>query len=86
MEVGVLASFDDRVASMGPPSENGGYGGRPRSSFRAFTLQWVHRPRTVVMQKAWEAGGKDKERFNGSTVRERWLCVDLALAPRRGNR
>src|SRR5690349_11451566 len=40
-------------------------------------LQWVHGPRTVVMQKARDLGDALNEAsFNGSTVREPWLCFD----------
>src|SRR5947209_3073393 len=37
-------------ASMGPRSENRGYGGRQfANEFGKWKLQWVHGPRTVVM-------------------------------------
>ena len=70
-------------ASMGPPSENGGYGEHRRCSSRAGArLQWVHRPRTVVMCRVACHGDAWRSGFNGSTVRERWLCVDRLVACR----
>src|SRR5262245_45246584 len=86
-------------ASMGPPSENGGYGlspsrgrcgriklqwvHRPRTvvvnkcliaEWPKDLLQWVHRPRTVVMADCGLRAPLSRVCFNGSTVRERWLC------------
>src|SRR5271166_4166186 len=65
----------DEGTSMGPPSENGGYAEKlkvPCSTPKA--LQWVHRPRTVVMPGAPSDSILAPTNFNGSTVRERWLC------------
>src|SRR5260221_419202 len=43
----------DDCASMGPPSENGGYECMsPCTTCLSEELQWVHRPRTVVMLNA----------------------------------
>ncbi len=64
-------------ASMGPRSENRGYARACASkSFHNKTmLQWVHGPRTVVMPFAHRLGSPRHVSFNGSTVREPWLCV-----------
>ena len=39
------------------------------------TLQWVHGPRTVVMTGGLGARQHFQKGFNGSTVREPWLCL-----------
>ncbi len=104
-----IAKVYGEVASMGPRSENRGYGvllrlpvglGQsasmgPRSENRGYEkrefqlvedkegLQWVHGPRTVVMDALRMDGVKREECFNGSTVREPWLCVQLQSRVRR---
>src|SRR5262249_14047060 len=63
-----------RVASMGPPSENGGYAGEVHlwnSSATGFNGSTVRERWSCVLV------GRDqvpRSCFNGSTVRERWLC------------
>ena len=42
---------------------------------RAARLQWVHGPRTVVMAGSWTCLAWRDTCFNGSTVREPWLCT-----------
>ena len=64
------------AASMGPRSENRGYGLVPhRAGAHHGGLQWVHGPRTVVMPCQTCGASPEHPRFNGSTVREPWLCV-----------
>ena len=64
----------DLRASMGPPSENRGYGIARRSGTRQWqSLQWVRRPRTPVMAALPAPIRHDHDGFNGSTVRERRL-------------
>ena len=68
---------------MGPRSENRGYVAAEIGFHPGDTLlQWVHGPRTVVM--AWLDGDTFAfvAGFNGSTVREPWLCpVAVAHEP-----
>ena len=44
-----------------------------------MVLQWVHGPRTVVMPEKVARGKRHGSSFNGSTVREPWLCTRLGL-------
>ncbi len=92
-----IASDDRDGASMGPRSENRGYDLLPLFARRCpHLLQWVHGPRTVVMQFIHANGGAGKRSFNGSTVREPWLCraalregvrlVGASMGPRSENR
>ena len=62
-------------ASMGPRSDNRGYAFRPAyAGRRATELQWVHGPITVVMVHWLVIAIRTHAGFNGSTVREPWLC------------
>ncbi len=62
------------VASMGPRSENRGYGCEPcQTRPGRDRLQWVHGPRTVVMVDMHVRWTTATRGFNGSTVREPWL-------------
>jgi hypothetical protein len=66
---------EQRDTSMGPRSENRGYGRlTPRTSRPIMGLQWVHGPRTVVMDCVRMRLAGSRWHFNGSTVREPWLC------------
>ncbi len=47
------------------------------SEFSGKWLQWVHGPRTVVMQEARRSCRQGMEGFNGSTVREPWLSMSM---------
>ena len=74
MEVSLSAPNDHEMASMGPASENAGYGlGQAFSSYPQLVLQWVRRPRTPVMYHVYGAATRHRGRFNGSGVRERRL-------------
>ena len=65
-------------ASMGPRSENRGYAaGCSVKTACCAKLQWVHGPRTVVMRTVHLSSCAGRCSFNGSTVREPWLCLNL---------
>src|SRR5262249_58388131 len=69
------------MASMGPRSENRGYAATRLMTWAfPLMLQWVHGPRTVVMEGAFEEAGGVGRSFNGSTVREPWLCLHACNA------
>src|SRR5262249_26265904 len=58
--------FRGNIASMGPPSENGGYNNRRMAAcVETGPLQWVHRPRTVVMKKTEIAGRQPSQASMG---------------------
>ena len=67
-------------ASMGPRSENRGYARMTPIEWRAAGLQWVHGPRTVVMAEQNRSSALAISSFNGSTVREPWLCPSSAVS------
>src|SRR5258707_1286896 len=56
-----------------PVQEGCFWGGGVPEDQRAWGLQWVHRPRTVVMVCGARTNYRPQPCFNGSTVRERWL-------------
>ena len=57
------------IASMGPRSDNRGYGkGVVLRHALHFGLQWVHGPITVVMYFPVAGLGRSRAGFNGSTV------------------
>ena len=57
-------------ASMGPRSDNRGYGQScTLTKDSGNLLQWVHGPITVVMERNGGSVADDDAGFNGSTVR-----------------
>ena len=64
-----------RRASMGPRSRTVVMPTAAKNGNAAcIVLQWVHGPRTVVMLSRRATQRSRRSCFNGSTVREPWLC------------
>ena len=82
---GVLAAASCR-ASMGPRSENRGYAGVARGHHGARVAASMG-PRSENRGYACRPNSRmatDGIRFNGSTVREPWLCMTVAAIDGRG--